>query len=110
MFARSGRAWTRQAELTPVRSQPDDAFGQAVAMSGSAVVVGAPGQIKPSEVAYLYVHSTTAWARQPKLTTAASRSLTSDFGVSAAVSGSTIVVGADGARSGHGAVYVFVRR
>jgi hypothetical protein len=79
-------------------------------MSGSAIVVGAPGEIKPSEVAYLYVHSKTAWARQTKLATAASRSLTSGFGISAAVSGSTIVVGADGARSGHGAVYMFARR
>jgi hypothetical protein len=110
VFARSGRAWIRQAKLTPGHNQPDDDFGQAVAMSGSDVVVGAPGQIKPSEVAYLYVRSRTAWARQPKLATAASRSLTSDFGMSAAVSGSTVVVGADGARSGHGAVYVFVRR
>jgi hypothetical protein len=107
---------TASAGATPVRHQAarlvpgdlsgHDFFGTSVAISGTTAVVGAPEQNSARGAAYVFVRNAPGqWTKQAKLTSPAPQ--TNDFfGDSVAISGSTIVVGADGNLA---AAYVFVR-
>jgi hypothetical protein len=111
--------WTQQAELTASDGQGEDGLGYSVAVSGSAIVVGAPihPYSPPNQgpgAAYLFVQSGGTWSQQAELT--ASDGVAGDqFGSSVAMDGSTIVVGAPlhaiGSNQipGQGAAYVFVQ-
>jgi hypothetical protein len=138
VFARSGTAWSQQAYLKAHQVTTYDQFGHAVAVSGDTVVVGAYGEDSsttgvtvngtPNEsadlagAAYVFVRSGTTWTQQAYLK--ASQVTAFDlFGTSVAVSGDTVVVGAnyeDSSTTGvnstpndsaanPGAAYVFVR-
>jgi hypothetical protein len=108
VFVRSGAAWSQQAELTASDGFSSDRFGISVAISGPTVVVGAATKNNETGAAYVFVRSGTAWHQQAKLT--ASDAHTSDnFGISVAICGPTVVVGADSKHSFTGAAYVFVR-
>jgi hypothetical protein len=102
VYARSGTAWTKQAELTSSGS-PSLAFGFSVAISGSTAMVGAYASQMVTGAAYVFVRSGGTWSQQAELTGAATRS---DFGYSVAMSGSTAVAGAWSANTLGGAVYV----
>ena len=86
---------TETAELIPLDGAPADGFGQAVAMDGDTVVVGARG------AAYVFVRSGDLWEQQAKL-------VPNDgilgFGLVVAIDGNRAVIGSvnDGA-------YVFER-
>jgi FG-GAP repeat protein/centrosomal CEP192-like protein len=108
--------WIQQAELTASDGKAVDLFGFSVAVSGSTLVVGAPGYVFSTATtpgaAYVFVASGGTWIQQAKLT--AFDGVVSDlFGRSVAVSGSTAVVGAPrhmvGANTDQGMAYVFVR-
>ena len=99
IFARSGSAWSEQAELTPPDGTSGDLFAVSVAISGSTVVVGAPG--RGGGTAYIFEGSGTSWSEQVELTNGG------QFGWSVAISGSTVVVGAISGNSEDGAAYVF---
>jgi hypothetical protein len=86
----------------------NDYFGISVAVYGSTAVVGAYQKQFGLGAAYVFVRSSTLWSQQAKLTPADPGS-NDQFGVSAAMSGSTVVVGAWGKDSATGAAYVFVR-
>ena len=58
--------------------------------------------------AYVFVRNGSAWTQQAHLT-ASNPHLLDNFGVSVAISGDTVVVGAYGESSSAGAAYVFVR-
>lgn len=108
VFVRSGSVWRRQAELTAPHGTQGDNFGASVAVSGSTAVVGAYGTKSDRGEAYVYVRSGSSWSRKAELTVP--RAAKGDnFGSSVAVSGSTVVVGADGRNSETGAAYVYVR-
>ena len=142
VFVRSGTTWTQQAYLKPAAvgtTQAGDRFGHSVAVSGDTVVVGAvyedssttgvnstPNESAPfSGAAYVFVRSVTTWTQQAYLKPAAVGTTQEydEFGVSVAVSGDTVVVGAskedssttgvnstpDELASSSGAAYVFVR-
>ncbi|HKR22001.1 MAG TPA: hypothetical protein VJS17_05360 [Pyrinomonadaceae bacterium] len=90
-------------------------FGRAVAIDGNTAVLGAPNfaftQNDGFGAAYVYVKTETGWQFQQKLTPfdAAPQKF---FGMSVAVSGDTIVVGAHGDTNAgpvSGAAYVFER-
>jgi hypothetical protein len=107
VFVRSGTGWSQQAKLTPSHRAANDLFGDSVAIFGSTVIVGAPGDDR-SGAAYVFVRSGSAWSRQAKLT--APHGLPSEeFGQSVAISGCTAVVGAFGKNHLTGAAFVFVR-
>jgi hypothetical protein len=107
VFVQSGTAWSQQAELTASDGVAGDAFGHSVSISGSTVLVGADGKSSNAGAAYVFVRSGTAWGQQAELS--ASDGVAGDsFGRSAAISGSTVVVGAYGRRSNTGAAYAFV--
>ncbi|MBL9170912.1 MAG: alpha/beta fold hydrolase [Verrucomicrobiales bacterium] len=132
----------QQAYLKPAvvgTTQADDIFGASVAVSGDTVVVGASGESSsttgvnstPNEMAYgsgaayVFVRSAGVWTQQAYLKAAVvgTKQVGDRFGLSVAVSGDTVVVGAPGEDSdttgvnstanemayGSGAAYVFVR-
>jgi len=91
-------------------------FGQSVALEGDTAVIGAyradAGDIARAGAAYVYIRSGTTWLLQQKLM--ASDAVSWDaFGWSVALSGDTIIVGADGAdvdgAVDQGAAYIFTR-
>ncbi len=108
VFVRSGTTWKQEAELTAADGASNDQLGLSVAMSNSTVVVGAVHNGSVKGAAYVFVGSGTSWSQQAKLT-ASDVASGGEFGVSVAISGSTVVVGADRQRTFTGAAYVFVR-
>jgi trimeric autotransporter adhesin len=139
VFVRSGGVWTQQAYLKAFNSEVNDAFGGAVAISGDTIVVGAVGEdsivagvnnessannsASGSGAAYVFVRTGEAWSQQAYLK-ASNPGAGDSFGGSVAISGDTLVVGADNEDSiatgvngnqadnsalNPGAAYVFVR-
>ncbi len=116
VFTRSGTVWTEQAELTAADGASGEDFGESVALSGDTVVVGAYDDAIGVQVgqgsAYVFVRSGTVWTQQQKLT-ANDASPNDFFGRSVALSGDTLVVGANaddiGVNEDQGSAYVFTR-
>ena len=113
VFQRTGTVWTERAKLTASDAAEGDEFGESVAISGETIVVGAEDADplgKDSGAAYVFQRSGTGWIQQIKLT-AEDGAQRDFFGMSAAISGQTIVVGATGDDHGDyrnaGSVYVF---
>jgi pimeloyl-ACP methyl ester carboxylesterase len=135
--AKSGSP-ARLAFLKASNPDAEDRFGEAVAISGNTVVVGARGEdsaangvngnqadnsISFSGAVYVFVRSGAGWTQQAYIK--ASNPDSSDaFGSSVAIDGDTIVVGAfledgaaggvngdqsDNGRANAGAAYLFVR-
>ncbi|MBL9117968.1 MAG: choice-of-anchor D domain-containing protein [Verrucomicrobiaceae bacterium] len=107
VFVRSGTTWSQQAYLKASQVTASDNFGQSVAVDLNTVVVGAVIEgssttginSTPDEgasgagAAYVFVRGGTTWTQQAYLK--ASQVTGSDyFGISVAVSGDTVVVGA----------------
>ena len=114
VFNRQGGNWVETQKLTVSDLAESDLFGSSVAVSGSTIVVGAIfadiGGNSGQGSAYVFNRQGGSWVETQKLT--ASDGEASDFfGRSVAVSGSTIVVGADGDDIGgnidQGSAYVF---
>ncbi len=107
VFARSGTTWTQQAELTAADGAACDYFGNSAAISGSTAVIGAHAKKMSTGAAYVFVRSPSKWTQKAELI--ASDGVAADnFGLSVAVSGSSVVVGAPYKNSQTGAAYVFV--
>jgi hypothetical protein len=107
VFARFAGTWPQQAELTDPGGAANDYFGRSVAVSGSTVVVAAIGPNSFTGAAYVFVRSGGTWAQLTELTDPGGAA-NDYFGFSVTLSGSTLVVGADGTDSFTGAAYVFV--
>ncbi len=107
--------FTQQQKLLAADAAADDLFGTSVAISGETIVVGVPGDSGAAGLfqgsTYVFVRSAGVWSQQQKLE--AADPADDSFGVSVAISGETIVVGApfdDGAAGfAQGSAYVFVR-
>jgi FG-GAP repeat len=117
VFTRSGTTWSQQAVLADPDPSPDDIFGNSIAISasGSTAVVGvealgsSTGPATSPGMAYVFTRAGTTWSEQAELT--GSGSVPQDyFGVSVAISGSTVVVGASGNGMLAGAAYVFTQK
>jgi len=112
-------SWTQRAKLLATDGAAGDLFGWSMAISGETIVVGAYGDDDAgsgSGSAYIFTPDvagslTAGWTQHAKLL--ASDGATGDqFGVSVAISGDTVVVGAygdadNGAASG--SAYIFTR-
>lgn len=128
----------QQAYLKASNTAANDEFGISVSVSGDTVVVGAPGEDSNTSVingnagnnnatsagaAYVFVRNGAGWIQQAYLK-ASNTGADDRFGISVAISGNTIVVGANGESSGSnfingnaaddsalaaGAAYVFAR-
>jgi YVTN family beta-propeller protein len=105
VYVKSNGKWTLQATLHPSDGQVGDRFGEAVAISGKTVVVGASAQDSGSAgSAYVFVRNGTTWSEQAHLT-ASDGVGDNRFGISVGVDANRIVVGADASSS----AYVFER-
>ena len=137
VFVRNGGAWSQQAYLKASNPGASDSFGGAVGISGDTIVVGANAERSSTTgvnggtndsafqagAAYVFTRAGGSWTQQAFLK--ASNTDSGDrFGPENAVSGDTVVVGANGEDSattgvggnqadnsapGSGAAYVFVR-
>lgn len=117
VFVRNAGVWTQQAKLVASDGAELDKFGASVALDGDTAIVGAPFDDEKgtdSGSAYVFVRNAGmgVWAQQAKLT-ASDGAAGDNFGVSAALSGDTAIVGAwgndVGANADQGSAYVFVR-
>jgi hypothetical protein len=109
---------TQAAELTEqAPPNEEDRFGSSVGISGNTIVIGASGYAPGGHVrgaAFVFSGPWSGKQTQTATLTANNASPTAvpEFGLSVAVSGKTIVVGAPfhtvGSNPGQGAVYVFV--
>jgi FG-GAP repeat/Concanavalin A-like lectin/glucanases superfamily len=122
--ASGGTTWTQQQRLQPSDPQSDGSFGYSVMIDGDTIVAGAyywnqstPSVLTACGAAYVFVRASggTVWTQQKQLL-ASDPSAQNSFGVAVAISGNTIVVGANAwdqktptAISDCGAAYVFVR-
>ncbi len=110
----SAQSWLR--EFIAADAAPDDVYGSSVAVDQSLLVVGAPwadatGTTLDSGRAYVYRQLGSSWVEEARLTPS-DPTTAGLFGVSVAMMGNTIAVGAPGARAGgvpQGAVYMFER-
>ncbi|HMG21222.1 MAG TPA: integrin [Kofleriaceae bacterium] len=141
VFVRDAAGWTQQAYLKASNTESDDDFGWSVALSGDTLAVSAIGEDSAATgsggnqgdntqafagAVYVFVRAAGQWTQQAYLK-ASNTGAGDGFGVSVAVSGDTLAVGApsedssatginpgggaqasDGAPEA-GAVYVFVR-
>jgi len=134
---RNGTNWSQQAKLKASNPGASDLFGYSVAIDGNTIVIGAiqessaatgvngdqnDNSLTASGAAYVFIRSGTNWSQQAYLK-ASNTGFNDTFGRAVAVSGNTIVVGADqedssatgvnGANNNlaaeAGAAYVFVR-
>ncbi len=138
VFARTGATWSQQAYLKASNTDAGDAFGNSVAVSGDTVVVGALAEdsnatgfngnqadnsAPDAGAAYVFTRTGTTWSQQAYLK-ASNPDVNDSFGLSVAVSGDTVVVGAlgeasnatgvngnqaDNSAANAGAAYVFTR-
>ena len=94
-------------------SGPTFMFGSSVAIStdGTTVVVGEGWSTNSPGAAYVFVKPTSGWQNMTQVAVLMpSDSQNGDaFGLSVAISGNTIAVGAPGAKGGVGQAYVFVK-
>lgn len=109
-------------QVSDAQTMPTDAhFGWSVAIDGDTAVVGAyqatgaPGSTSVTGAAYVFVRSGTTWNQQAILRAVDAQG-GDQFGTSVAISGDTIVVGANWEDGGSGdpmsmagAAYVFTR-
>jgi hypothetical protein len=116
VFVRSEPTWSQQQKLVAADGAAADNFGSSVAVDGNTAVVGARfANIELTSdqgAAYVFNRSGTTWTEQDKLV-AVDGTYGDEFGVSVAIEGDTVLVGAWGANwggtSNNGAAYVFTR-
>jgi hypothetical protein len=107
IFARSGAKWSQEAEFTGSDTEPDDQFGNTVALSadGSTALIAAPFRNSGVGTAYIFVRRGPSWTQQAEFTP-------NDAPVNAQV-GWVLALSADGRTAliySWTAVYVLVQR
>lgn len=106
VFKSSDGAWTDVDEISGTHTAAGDGFGRSVAISGNVLVVGSDGASSFAGRAYVFADTGKTWSQVAELqgsdTTAGDL-----FGSAVGVSGSTIAVGAPGAGSRAGRVYLY---
>jgi FG-GAP repeat len=104
IFGESGSTWSQVAELTGADTATGDNFGASVSISGTAVVVGAPGHGGAGR-AYMFGESGGTWTQAAEV--AGSDTVAGDnFGAAVGISGTVAVIGAP-AHGGSGSAYLF---
>jgi hypothetical protein len=144
VFKRTGSTWAQEAYLKAPNAEANDNFGWSVAISGDTVIAGAPSEqsnqrtvsngttasannsSSEAGAAYVFKRTGTNWAHEAYLK-AANADAGDNFGLTVAVQGDGVVVGAfresagqttvtngssassDNSRGQSGAAYVFRR-
>jgi hypothetical protein len=107
VFTNPGRGW-QVTELKGSDTIAKDDFGDAVAISGDTIVVGAFGHASEAGRAYVFTHGPNGWHQSAELS-GSGIAAGDGFGVSVAIAGRTIAVGAGLAASDAGRVYLFAK-
>jgi len=111
VYRRSGTTWSHVARLEASDRATSDMFGRSVAISGIYAVVGAPySGTDDSGAVYVFRRWRDEWDQVAKLTATDGTAANRLFGMSVAIQGTTIVVGApydDQGDTNAGAIYIF---
>lgn len=112
IYKRTGTGWSQEAYIKASNAEASDTFGQAVSVNGDTVVVTATGEdsnlttitnattsssdnsVTNSGAVYVYKRTGSTWAQEAYLKASNARA-SQRYGISASISGDTIVVGAD---------------
>lgn len=117
VYVRDGAGWTLEDTLVEAAGTEFNLFGMSVMMAGDSIVVGAPytavdGQMMRGR-AHVFTREGAVWSEQESLTPD-DGAQGDTFGISAAMSGGTILVGASGVtvagNSLQGATYAFAQQ
>ena len=119
IFVKTGGVWAQQAKLLASDGITLDAFGNAVAIDGDTVVIGAvhaqktgdTGITNPPGAAYVFTRNGTVWTEQARLN-ASDNNYGDKFGHAVAIDADTVVVGArtkNTAAADAGSAYIFIR-
>jgi hypothetical protein len=115
IFTKSGSTWTQQTTIVPSDPIQYSGFGYSVAIDGDTAVVGAWSQSNSNGAGagavYVFTRSVSTWTQQAKLLAsdaAGTAQANDNFGISVAIDGDTIAVGAVGAEA-KGAAYIYTR-
>ena len=100
VFLYNGSDWVQLDKLIS-SDGPGGAFGYSVAIDGTTILVGAPG----NQAAYVFTTTGNDWTEQQKLTSLLADSFT--FGRDVDLYGTTALIGAYGDEDGAGAAYIF---
>ena len=112
VFDKTGQTWTQSLILQPAEKSAGDGFGASIAVWGGFAVIGSPGDDSlghDAGAAYIFKRSGHSWSQVARLT-AADASAGDRFGVSVAMNGSHVAVGAighDGVGVNAGMTYIF---
>ena len=100
-------------KVIPIEIDDNDKFGEAIAIDGSTMIVGAPYEESGGSsigAAYIYKFSGNSWVEDAKLVHSDAGN-GDNFGFSVAISGNLVIVGATGedlnGGSNNGAAYIF---
>lgn len=108
VLVQSNTTWAWEATLTAPGATNFTRFGQSVDVDGDTIAVGTQGGR-----VHVFTRSGSSWTQQALLTAPdAAMGLGQGFGISVAVNGNTLAVGAHSDHEGagtSGAVYLFVR-
>jgi hypothetical protein len=108
VFERSGQVWTQTNKLSGTTGE---SFGWALAIEGDTLVVGEPWDSTlgtRSGSVHVFSRASGAWVEEGKLY-ASNSTPDSCFGSAVALSGNTVVVGAEGYNAHFGSAYVFTK-
>ena len=111
VFTKVSGVWSQKAKLIAVDGAANDEFGYSVAVDGDTIVVGARQDDTSNGAAYVFTEVSGVWKHVAKLT-ADDGAANDEFGISVAVDGDIIVVGAhqdDDNGDLSGSAYVFTR-
>ncbi len=105
VFDGTASGWKQAAELVGSDTAAGDGFGISVAMTGTALIVGATGHAASAGRAYVFTETTGGWKQAAELV-GSDTAAGDEFGFSVGISGTTAVVGAP-LHAGHaGRAYV----
>ena len=96
IYTRSGGIWTEQQKIFASDHAPSRKFGNAVAISGSTVVVGeTPNTANSSRLAaaYFFILNGGTWTQEQEIT-ASDGTIGDGFSWSVAINGDTAIIGA----------------
>ncbi len=108
VFGNTDNRWEEKAVVTSASVEVGDGFGQALAVDGNTMLVGAPKTQEGRGAAYMFRRSgpATQWQQTAVLRTA-KRTAGDELGGSVVLSGDFALVGAPGHAEQGGAVVVF---
>jgi hypothetical protein len=108
VYTRSNGKWELQTVLTPGDAVPGDWFGNAVAVEGDTIAAGALFWKDGRGAVYVFNRGGSSWSEQAVLSPA-DGAVGDQLGCGVALSGDTLVAGAQGKTFQTGTAYVFVR-